>query len=62
MLHDRSKHIQTRYHYIRECANKGLIKVDFVRIEDQLGVIFTKSLSRVKFEEFWARIGVQQIK
>jgi hypothetical protein len=62
MLHDRSKHIQTRYHYIRECANKCLIKVDFVRIEDQLEVIFTKSLSRVKFEEFWARIGVQQIK
>jgi hypothetical protein len=39
-----------------------LIKVDFVRTKDQLGYIFTKSLSRVKFEELWPRIGVQQVK
>jgi hypothetical protein len=62
VLHDRSKHIETRYHYIWECANRGLIKVDFVRTEDQLGDIFTKSLSRVKFEELRSQIRVQQIK
>ena len=26
VLHDRSKHIEIRFHYIRECANRGLIK------------------------------------
>jgi hypothetical protein len=62
VLHDRSKHNEMRYHYIRECAERGLIKVDFVRTKDQLGYIFTKSLSRVKFEELWPRIGVQQVK
>jgi hypothetical protein len=40
----------------------SVVNVDFVRIDDQLGDIFTKSLSRVKFEEIRSRIGVQQIK
>jgi hypothetical protein len=62
VLHDRSKHIETRYHYIRECVERGLITVDFVRTEDQLGDLFTKSLSRVKFEELRSRIGVRPIK
>ena len=34
-----------------ECADRGLIKIDFIRTEEQLGDIFTKSLAREKFEE-----------
>ena len=34
VLHDRSKHIEIRFHYIRECANRGLIKIDFIRTEE----------------------------
>jgi hypothetical protein len=30
VLHDRSKHIEMRYHYIRECAERGVINIDFV--------------------------------
>ena len=48
--HDWSKHIEIRFHYIRECADRGLIKIDFIRTEEQLGDIFTKSLARIKFE------------
>ena len=51
VLHNRSKHIEIRFHYIRECADRGLIKIDFIRTEEQLGDIFIKSLARVKFEE-----------
>jgi hypothetical protein len=61
VLHDQSKHIETMYHYTRECVEQGLIKVDFVITEDHLGDMFTKSPSRVKFEELRSRIGVQQI-
>ena len=62
VLHDRSKHIEIRFHYIRECADRGLIKIDFIRREEQLGDIFTKSLARVKFEELRSKIGVQIIR
>ena len=58
ILHDRSKHIEIRFHYIRECTNRGLIKIDFIRTEEQLGDILTKSLARVKFEELRLKIGV----
>ena len=51
VLHDRSKHIEIKFHYIRECADQGLINIDFIRIEEPLGDIFTKSLARVKFEK-----------
>ena len=51
VLHNRSKHIEIRFHYIRECADWKLIKIDFIRTEEQFGDIFTKSLARVKFEE-----------
>ena len=62
VLHDRSKHIGIRFHYIRECTNRGLIKIDFIRTEEQLEDIFTKSVARVKFEELRSKIGVQIIR
>ena len=48
--HSRSKHIDTRHHFIRDCI-EGLIKLEYVRTEDQLADLFTKSLGRVKFCE-----------
>jgi hypothetical protein len=30
VFHERSKHIDTRYHYIRECINNGMVDVDHV--------------------------------
>ena len=62
VLHDWSKHIEIKFHYIRECANRELIKIDYIRIEDQLEDIFTKSLAWVKFEELRSKIGVQIIR
>jgi len=62
VLHDRSKHIEIRFHYIRECADRGLIKIDFIRTEEQLGDIFTESLAWVKFEELRSKIGGQIIR
>ena len=62
VLHDRSKHIEIRFHYIRECVDRGLIKINFNRTKEQLGDIFTKSLARVKFEELHSKIVVQIIR
>lgn len=32
VFHGRSKHIHTRYHFIRECVEKGLIEVEHVPV------------------------------
>jgi hypothetical protein len=56
--HDRSKHIDTRFHLIREYANSGQIEVNFIRIEVQLGDILTKPLGKLKFRELCMKIGL----
>jgi hypothetical protein len=61
VFHDRSKHIDTRYHYIRDCVAKGVVDVSHVGIDDKLADILTKPLGRVKFVELRSRLGVVQI-
>jgi hypothetical protein len=60
--HDRSKHIEVKYHYIRECVEKGKIVLEQISTRDQLADIMTKSLGRVLFQELRDRIGMVNIK
>ena len=55
--HDRSKHIDIRYHFIRECIEDGKVDVDHVGTDEQLADILTKALGRVKFVELRQRLG-----
>ena len=57
--HNRTKHIDTRYHFIRECVEDKRIETSFVRTEDQLADMFTKALGRQKFQEMRERIGIR---
>jgi hypothetical protein len=56
--HDQTKHIDIKYHYIRECAERGLIDVQFIGTTEQLGDIFTKALGRLKYDELRSKIGL----
>ena len=29
VFYDRSKHIEIKFHYIRECVDRGFVKIDF---------------------------------
>ncbi|KAG6407407.1 hypothetical protein SASPL_130398 [Salvia splendens] len=49
VFHNRSKHIDTRFHHIRECVANKEIQVEYVKSQDQVADIFTKPL---KFEDF----------
>ena len=60
--HERSKHIDTKYHYIRECVEEKRIDVNYVGTDDQLADILTKSLGRLKFLEMRQKIGVQAVR
>ena len=62
MHEDRYMHIDTRYHYIRECVEESKIGVNYVRTDDQLADILTKALDRKKFLKKRRRIGVQAVK
>ena len=61
VFHGRSKHIHRRYHFIRECIEKGQVDVEHVSGEMQKADILTKALGRIKFREMRDLIGMQDI-
>nr|GEX11532.1 retrovirus-related Pol polyprotein from transposon TNT 1-94 [Tanacetum cinerariifolium] len=48
--HSRTKHIHTRYHFIKEHVENGIIELYFVRTEYQLADMFTKALPEDRFK------------
>ena len=44
MLHDRSKHIDMKFHFIRECIDKGSILLEYASSQEQLADLMTKAL------------------
>ncbi|GJT61191.1 retrotransposon protein, putative, ty1-copia subclass [Tanacetum coccineum] len=48
--HSRSKHIDIRYHFIKEQVKIWVVKLYFVRTEYQLADIFTKALRREQLD------------
>ena len=61
VFHERSKHIDVRYHFIRNCIGDGKMDVEHVRTEEQLADILTKPLGRDKFCELRIQLGVAKI-
>jgi hypothetical protein len=61
VFHERSNHIDLRYHFIRNCLAEGTLSATYINTVDQLTDILTKALGRVKFQELRARIGMVQI-
>jgi hypothetical protein len=59
--HDRSKHIDIKYHYIRKCYEDGMLDAQHVRTEEQLADILTKGLGYVRFIELRRSLGVIKV-
>ncbi|GJS19606.1 retrovirus-related pol polyprotein from transposon TNT 1-94 [Tanacetum coccineum] len=57
VLHSRTKHIDIRYHFIRDHILKGDIKLHFVPTNFQLADIFTKPLAEPSFTRLVAELG-----
>ena len=61
-LHDRSKHIDIKFHFLRDCVDGGQIVIEFVETGRQLADIVTKSLRRLRFMELRKMIGMDEVK
>jgi hypothetical protein len=42
VFHDRSKHIDIHFHFIKECVEEGRIKLDYVLTTNQMADLLTK--------------------
>jgi hypothetical protein len=58
VFHDKSKHIETKYHYIRDLVQRKAVHVQYLPTHEQIADIFTKSLAKTKFEYFHERLGL----
>jgi len=52
VFHDKTKHIEILYFYIRDMVQKGAIKLQYVSIDEQAANVLTKSPSCVNLEHF----------
>nr|GFC94032.1 retrovirus-related Pol polyprotein from transposon TNT 1-94 [Tanacetum cinerariifolium] len=57
--HSRTKHIDVRYHFIKEKVEKGIVELFFVGTEYQLADLFTKALSEDRFKYLIKRLGMR---
>jgi hypothetical protein len=58
VFHDRTKHIDVRYHFARSCVEQGKLEVEHVRTNEQHADILTKALARFRFQELKEKIGM----
>ena len=57
-FHARTKHIDIRYHFIREAVENGNINMQYIPTNNNIADIFTKPLAKAKFERFTAMLGL----
>ena len=57
-LHERSKHIDVAYHYIRDLAEKKRLEVTYVNTADMVADGMTKPLGSTLFGRFKEQLGV----
>jgi len=58
VFHDRSKHIDLEYHYIRDMVQRKVIKLKYIATEEHAVDILTKPLPLTKFAHFRGKLGV----
>lgn len=61
VFHGRSKHIIIRYHFIRECVERGEIIIKHINTGEQRADILTKPMTAVKFEQMRGLLGMKSV-
>jgi len=56
--HSRSKHIDVRYHFLKDHIEKGDIELYFVGTDYQLADLFTKPLDEKRFKFLISKLGM----
>lgn len=58
VMHSRTKHIDIRYHFLKERVAEGEVKLDFIPTTEQVACIFTKPLPKDVFKYLYKKLGV----
>ena len=61
VLHDWSKHIDMKFHFLRDCVDGGQIVIEFIETGRQLADVLTKPLERLRLTELKEMIGMDGV-
>lgn len=61
VLHSRTKHIDVRFHFLRDLVNDGTIRMMFCGTHDQVADVLTKPLKLEDFERLREQLGVCEV-
>ena len=59
--HNRTKHIETDRHFIKEKLESGLISILYMLLDSQLANILTKGLPITRFQKITSKLGIEDI-
>ena len=60
VFHDKSKHIEIRYHFIQDYVQRGAVTLQYISTDEQVADVQMRSLGRGKFVFFRDKLGVVQ--
>jgi hypothetical protein len=58
VFHDRSKHIEIRYHFICDWVQRGAVQLQYISTNEHIADILTKALPRGKHVYFRDKMGL----
>ena len=57
-FHARTKHIDIRFHFVRDCVKNGIFELVYCPTEENVADIFTKPLSRPRHQKLRAMLSL----
>ena len=61
-LHGKAKHIDIKYHFIREQVNNNNIELKYCQTSEMIADMLMKGLGRIKFEKLREMDGIVPLK
>lgn len=61
VMHRRTKHIDVRYHYLRNMSSEGVIELVLCGTQDQIADIMTKPIKLDQYEKLRSLLGVRSL-
>ncbi|KAG2759094.1 hypothetical protein Pcac1_g28834 [Phytophthora cactorum] len=58
-FHKRTKHIDIRYHFVRERVEDGQVVLQYCSTKDMKADLMTKPITAVQFESLRSKLGIQ---
>ena len=61
VFHEKSKHIDVRFHFLRDLVNEGVVELSHCNSQNQIADIMTKPIKLEQFEKLRGMLGVTEV-